>query len=156
MYIFLEPFFCIVSLELKFKFLTKIKDVIGKINKTKREIDIQIIFQSYNERKKIINTGSINSAVDNPNQIVLRAFPLDLVKYLETVVVAVWDIIPCPENLIKKIAINNKLIDDIVEKKKLENDNSSITKKANLDMFISSIFFPTQIKIKLLSNVAEA
>ena len=63
---------------------------------------------------------------------------------------------PCPENLIKKIAINNKLIDDIVEKKKLENDNNNITKRANLDMFISSIFFPTQIKIKLLSNVAEA
>ncbi len=89
MYIFFEPFFCLVSLELKFKCLTKIKDVIGKINKTKREIDIQIIFQSYNESKKIINTGSINSAVDNPNHIVLRAFPLDLVKYLETVVVAV-------------------------------------------------------------------
>ena len=156
MYMFFEPFFCLVSLELKFKCLTKIKDVIGKINKTKREIDIQIIFQSYNESKKIINTGSINSAVDNPNQIVLRAFPLDLVKYLETVVVAVWDIMPCPENLIKKIATNNKLIDDIVEKKKLENDNNNITKRANLDMFISSIFFPTQIKIKLLSKVAEA
>ena len=44
----------------------------------------------------------------------------------------------------------------MVEKKKLENDKSSITKKANLDIFMSSIFFPTQIKIKLLSKVAEA
>ena len=42
------------------------------------------------------------------------------------------------------------------EKKKLENDRSSITKKANLDIFISSIFFPTQIKTKLLSKVADA
>ena len=37
----------------------------------------------------MINTGKINSAVDNPNHPVLRAFPLDLVKYLEIVVVAV-------------------------------------------------------------------
>ena len=156
MYIFLEPFFCIVSLELKFKCLTKIKDVIGKINKTKREIDNQIIFQSYNESKKIINTGSINSAVDNPNQIVLKAFPLDLVKYLETVVVAVWDIIPCPENLIKKIAINKKIIDEIFEKKKQEKERRIVTNKANLKIFISSIFFPTHINKKLLKRVAEA
>ena len=46
---------------------------------------------------------NINSAVDNPNQPVLKAFPLDLVKYLEIVVVAVWDINPCPDSLIKKI-----------------------------------------------------
>ena len=37
----------------------------------------------------MINTGNINSAVDNPNHPVLKAFPLDLVKYLEIVVVAV-------------------------------------------------------------------
>ena len=98
----------------------------------------------------------MNSALDKPNHQILNALPRDFVKYLETVVVAVWDIIPCPENLIKKIAINNKLNDDMVEKKKLENDKSSITKKANLDIFMSSIFFPTQIKTKLLSKVAEA
>ena len=44
----------------------------------------------------------------------------------------------------------------MLEKKKLENDKSIITKKENLDMFISSIFFPTQIKTKLLNRVAEA
>ena len=86
----------------------------------------------------------------------LKAFPLDLVKYLEMVVVAVWDIMPWPENLIKKIAINNKGIEDIVEKKKHENANNKITKKENLVILISSIFFPNQINIKLLSKVAEA
>ena len=44
----------------------------------------------------------------------------------------------------------------MIEKKKLENDNNKITKIANFDIFISSIFFPNQIKTKLLSNVAEA
>ena len=86
----------------------------------------------------------------------LKAFPLDLVKYLEIVVVAVWDIMPWPENLIKKTAINNKGIEDIVEKKKHENANNKITKKENLVILISSIFFPNQINIKLLSKVAEA
>ena len=86
----------------------------------------------------------------------LRAFPLDLVKYLEMVVVAVWDIMPWPENLIKKIAINNKGIEDIVEKKKHENASSKITKNENLTIPISSIFFPTQISTKLLNKVAEA
>ena len=62
----------------------------------------------------------MNSAVERPNQPVLNALPLDFVKYLEIVVVAVWDIIPCPENLIKKIAMNKKVIDEIFEKKKQE------------------------------------
>ena len=86
----------------------------------------------------------------------LKAFPRDFVKYLDTVVVAVWDIMPWPENLIRNIAKNNIKVDDMVEKKKLENDNNKITNKANFDMFISSIFFPNQIKTKLLSKVAEA
>ena len=76
--------------------------------------------------------------------------------HLEMVVVAVWDIIPWPENLIKKIAKNKNTTDDILEKKKHEKDKSRVTKKANLKMLISSIFFPTQIKRKLLSKVAEA
>ena len=46
--------------------------------------------------------------------------------------------------------------DDIFEKKKHENDNNIITKKANLEIFISSIFFPIQINMKLLNSVAEA
>ena len=62
----------------------------------------------------------MNSAVDNPSHPTLKALPLDLVKYLEIVVVAVWDIIPWPENLIKKIAINNKVIEETFEKKKDE------------------------------------
>ena len=98
----------------------------------------------------------MNSAVDNPNHPVLNALPRDFVKYLETVVVAVWDIMPWPENLIKKIAINKNMTDDIFEKKKHENESNKITNKANLEIFISSIFLPTQIKRKLLNNVAEA
>ena len=103
-----------------------------------------------------MKTGRINSAVDKPNPPVLRAFPLDLVKYLEIVVVAVWDIIPCPANLIKKIEINNKIKEEILEKKKHENYNIKITKRANLEILISSIFFPTQINKKLLVKVAKA
>ena len=63
---------------------------------------------------------------------------------------------PCPENLINKIAMKRIETDDIFEKKKHENDNNIITKKANLEIFISSIFFPIQINMKLLNNVAEA
>ena len=69
----------------------------------------------------------MNSATERPNQPVLKAFPLDFVKYLEIVVVAVWDIIPWPENLIKKIAINKNITDEILEKKKHENDKSIVT-----------------------------
>ena len=39
------------------------------------------------------------------------------------------------------MAINKIVIDDILEKKKQENDNAIITKKANLKILISSIFF---------------
>ena len=46
---------------------------------------------------------------------------------------------PWPENLIKKIAINNNDIDEILEKKKQENTSNNITKKANLKISISSI-----------------
>ena len=98
----------------------------------------------------------MNSAVERPNQHVLSALPLDFVKYLEMVVVAVWDIIPCPENLIKKIAINKKKTEEILEKKKQEKERSKVTKKANLNISISSIFFPTHISRKLLSKVADA
>ena len=52
--------------------------------------------------------------------------------------------------------MNKKVIDEIFEKKKHDKDRSSVTKKANLKILISSIFFPTQIKRKLLSKVAEA
>ena len=74
-----------------------------------------------------MSTGKINSAVERPNQPTLKAFPLDFVKYLVIVVVAVWDINPCPENLIKKTAINKKIIEDIFEKKKHENAKSRVT-----------------------------
>ena len=77
-------------------------------------------------------------------------------KYLEIVVVAVWDIMPWPENLIKKIPKNKNNIDEILEKKKQEKASNRITKKANLEISISSIFFPTQINKKLLTRVAEA
>ena len=57
---------------------------------------------------------------------------------------------------LRKIARNKKVMDDILEKKKQENERSSVTKNANLKIFMSSIFFPTQIKTKLLSKVADA
>ena len=98
----------------------------------------------------------MNSAEDKPNQIMLNALPLDFVKYLEMVVEAVWDINPCPENLIKKIATNRKATDDVLEKKKEENDKSIVTKIANLSTFTSSIFFPIHIKSRLLNRVADA
>ena len=98
----------------------------------------------------------MNSAEDKPNQIMLNALPLDFVKYLEIVVDAVWDINPCPENLIKKIATNKKATDDVLEKKKEENDRSIVTKIANLITFTSSIFFPIHIRSKLLNKVADA
>ena len=43
------------------------------------------------------------------------------------VVVAVWDINPWPENLIKNTAINKKAMEDIIEKKKQEKDKSKVT-----------------------------
>ena len=98
----------------------------------------------------------MNSAEDKPNQIMLNAFPLDFVKYLEIVVEAVWDINPCPENLIKNIAINKKATDDVLEKKNEEKDKSIVTKIANFITFTSSIFFPIQIRSKLLNSVADA
>ena len=98
----------------------------------------------------------MNSAEDKPNQLILNALPLDFVKYLEIVVDAVWDIKPCPENLIKKIATNRKATEDVLEKKKEENDKSIVTKIANLSTFTSSIFFPIHIRSKLLNRVADA
>ena len=98
----------------------------------------------------------MNSAEDQPNQIMLNALPLDFVKYLETVVEAVWDINPCPENLIKNIATKRKATEDVLEKKKEENDKSIVTKIANLSTFTSSIFFPIHIRSKLLNRVADA
>ena len=57
--------------------------------KTKIEIVSQIFCQFVKVKRKTINTGKINSAEDKPNQPTLNALPLDFVKYLETVVVAV-------------------------------------------------------------------
>ena len=76
-----------------------------------------------------MKTGNINSAVDNPNQIVLKALPLDLSKNLAIVVVAVWLIKPWPENLIKNIPIDKKIILLMKEKNKDEINNNRITKK---------------------------
>ena len=106
--------------------------------------------------KKTINTGKINSADDNPNQPMLKALPLDFVKYLDIVVVAVWDINPWPENLIKKIPINKNKTEEILEKKKQDTERRIVTKIANFKTFTSSIFFPIHISRKLLANVAEA
>ena len=56
----------------------------------------------------------------------------------------------------RKIEINKKVIEEIFEKKKHEKDKSIVTKNANLNILISSIFFPTQINKKLLNKVADA
>ena len=149
-------FSSVYTLESKFNLFIKIKDVIGKKIKTKIEIEIHIFCHLVIVNKYTIKTGKINSAVERPNQHVLSALPLDFVKYLEMVVVAVWDIIPSPENLIKKIAKNKQVTEEIFEKKKQEKDRSNVTKKANLNILISSIFFPTHINKKLLNKVAEA
>ena len=46
---------------------------------------------------------------------------------------------------------NNKITDEILEKKKQEIERIIVTKIANLNTFTSSIFFPTQISNKLLN-----
>ena len=51
---------------------------------------------------------------------------------------------------------NNKITDEILEKKKQEIERVIVTKIANLNTFTSSIFFPTQISNKLLNKVADA
>ena len=76
-----------------------------------------------------INAGKINSAVESPNQTALKALPLRWLKYLDIVVVEVWDIRPCPENLIKKIPIIKRYKLFIKEKKKLDRIKKKITIK---------------------------
>ena len=71
------------------KFFTKKYDASGKNNKTDREIDCHIILHSNTDKRNVIKTGRINSAEDKPNQIILNALPLDLVKYLVIIVDAV-------------------------------------------------------------------
>ena len=98
-------------------FPIKKKEIIGKKNKTKSETPNQISLHVIIVNKKTINTGKINSAADKPSQVILKALPLVFSKNLETVVVAVCDISPCPLNLNKKIPIKRKGIALIVEKK---------------------------------------
>ena len=63
---------------------------------------------------------------------------------------------PCPENLIRNIAKKRIVTEEILEKKKQEKESNRVTKKANLNTSMSSIFLPNQIKKKLLNKVAEA
>ena len=123
---------------------------------TRIEMDNQIFLHSIIVNKKIINKGRINSAKDKPSQDALKALPRLFSKYLDIVVEAVCDINPWPDNLIKKIEKNKKIIDEILENKKQEIANNAITYEANFKMFTSSIFLPIQTKIKLLNNVADA
>ena len=51
--------------------------------------------------------------------------------------------------------MNKIIIDEIFEKKKDDKANRTITNMENLNTSISSIFFPIQIKIKLLAKVAD-
>tara|TARA_B100001063_G_C16276352_1_gene317047 strand:+ start:231 stop:509 length:279 start_codon:yes stop_codon:yes gene_type:complete len=91
------------------------------------EIDNQILLHSIIVNKKTIKSGRINSAKDKPNQVVLKALPLLRSKNLEIVVVAVCDIKPCPESLIRNIEKNKKVTEEIFEKKKQEMAKSTIT-----------------------------
>ena len=131
-------------------------EAIGKVIITKIEIDTHIFRHSINVNKNTIKTGRINSANDKPNQQVLKALPLFFSKKREIVVVAVWLDKPWPDNRIKKIPINKKISDEILENMKQEIDRNKITNNANFNIFTSSIFFPIQTKIILLNKVAEA
>ena len=123
---------------------------------TKIEIDNQMFLHSITVNKKTINSGRVNSARDKPNQVVLKALPLLFSKYREIVVVAVCDINPCPDSLIKNIEKNKKTIDEIFENKKQEIASNTTTYNANFKIFTSSIFLPIQTSIRLLNKVAEA
>ena len=116
-----------ISLESNLTFLTNVTMTMGKMIITKIEIAIQIFLQSINVNKKIINNGKINSANDNPSQVVLNARPLVFSKNLEIVVVAVWDISPWPDNLIKKIDKNKKATEEILENRKQEIASKAMT-----------------------------
>ena len=105
------------------------KIVRGKIINVDKEIICQIDLQDKKDKRNIVNIGKINSAVDKPNQTALKAFPLLWLKYLDIVVVEVWDINPWPENLIKKTPSIKRYRLFIKEKKKLENINNKITIK---------------------------
>jgi hypothetical protein len=94
-------------------FLTVKKIIIGRIKIIKIEIDIHIFLHSINVSKKTINNGITNSAKESPNHVVLNALPLLFSKYLDIVVDAVCDIRPWPDNLIRKIAKNKNINDEI-------------------------------------------
>ena len=136
--------------------LTKKYDATGKTIITIIEIETQISLHSINVNKKTIKTGKTNSAKDRPNQPVLKALPLFFSKNREIVVVAVWLDKPWPDNRIKKIPINKKMTDEILENMKQEIDRNIITYDANFKILTSSIFFPIQTKTILLNSVADA
>ena len=94
---------------------------------TKIEIASQIFLQSMIVNKKITNNGRMNSAKERPSHVALKALPLLLSKNLDIVVVAVWDINPWPDNLIKKIEKNKKTTDEILENKKQEIASKAMT-----------------------------
>jgi hypothetical protein len=98
----------------------------------------------------------MNSADERPNQVTLRALPRFRLKYLEMLVVAVCAIRPWPENLNKKIPTINKLTLLMKEKNIEEKNNKKITKNEKYINLKSSIFFPIQIKARLLNKVAMA
>ena len=82
--------------------------MIGSTKSIINEINCQIALHEKIVSRKTTKIGRINSADERPNQIPLRARPLLLLKYLDIVVDDVWDINPCPENLMRKIAMIKK------------------------------------------------
>ena len=91
--------------------------------------NVTVYNRTKSKAEKWINeyNGKINSDKDKPSQVMLNARPLVFSKNLDIVVVAVWDISPCPDNLIKKIEKNKKITDEILENKKQEIANKTTT-----------------------------
>tara|TARA_A100001011_G_C14164793_1_gene779843 strand:+ start:593 stop:958 length:366 start_codon:yes stop_codon:yes gene_type:complete len=115
------------SLVSNFTSLTVKKIITGSTKIISKDIEIQRVLHSMKVNKKTIVSGIMNSADDNPNHEVLNALPLLFSKYRETVVEAECDIKPWPDNLIRNIAKNKNVIDEIFENKKLEIESKITT-----------------------------
>tara|TARA_S200000501_G_C20408581_1_gene562462 strand:- start:24 stop:392 length:369 start_codon:yes stop_codon:yes gene_type:complete len=115
------------SLVSNFTSLTVKKIITGSARIIRKDIEIQSVLHSMKVNKKTIVSGIMNSADDNPNHEVLNALPLLFSKYRETVVEAECDIKPWPDNLIRNIAKNKNVIDEIFENKKLEIESKITT-----------------------------
>ena len=72
-----------------------------------------------------VSVAPMMDCTDRHERFFLRLISKNTLLYTE--MVAVWDINPCPESLIKKIEKNKKNTDDILENTKQEIANNTIT-----------------------------